>query len=264
MPSGILAVDFRRTLKAKDHMNAIRSIAKKIPGLRRVYRSYINFADRQRLKGKAPDEVFTEIYNENRWGNNESISGPGSALDQTRAVRDRLPILLDELGAKTILDIPCGDFNWLKNLKLDDIQYTGADIVDEIVSNNKKNFQKENISFQNLNLLSDELPEVDLIFCRDCLVHFSFDDIWCALQNICRSGSKYLLTTTFTEHFKNYDIMTGQWRRINLQLKPFSLPKPIKIISEECTEANGEYADKSLGLWLVDDILATLNKISEA
>ncbi len=60
-------------------MNVIRSIAKKIPGLRQVYVGYLNFADRQRLKGKTPEKVFTEIYEENRWGNNESVSGPGSA-----------------------------------------------------------------------------------------------------------------------------------------------------------------------------------------
>ena len=235
-------------------MNQVRAIAKKIPGLRRIYLGFLNFADRQRLKGKAPEEVFTEIYQENRWRSNESVSGPGSETEQTRAVVEKMPPLLREFGVKSMLDIPCGDFNWLKNAALAGIDYSGADIVDEIVDKNRRNFQRDEVSFQKLNLLSDELPPVDLIFCRDCLVHFSFDDIRRALQNVCRSGATYLLTTTFTGHSDNEDILTGQWREINLELKPFSLPKPIALINEECTESEGKYADKSLGLWRIDEI----------
>jgi hypothetical protein len=63
-----------------------------------------------------------------------------------------------------------------------------------------------------------------------------------------------LLTTTFTEHPQNQDILTGQWREINLELEPFSLPKPLLPVNEECTEADGKYADKSLGLWRISEI----------
>jgi hypothetical protein len=105
-----------------------------------------------------------------------------------------------------------------------------------------------------LTLFASKLPTVDLIFCRDCLVHFSFDDIRRALQNICRSGSAYLLTTTFTEQRQNQDIVTGQWRQLNLELEPFSLPKPLSLINEDCTEGEGKFADKSLGLWRIEEI----------
>lgn len=236
-------------------MNAIRSIAKKIPGLRQVYVGCLNFLHKQRLKGKAPEAVFTEIYKENLWGSNESISGPGSAKEQTRAVVEKLPVLLRELAVTSMLDIPCGDFIWLKNADLGEVNYIGADIVDEIVTENRQTFQKDKISFKKLNLISDLLPKVDLIFCRDCLVHFSFDDIRKALQNICQSGSGYLLTTSFKEHTENFDILTGQWRPLNLELHPFLLPKPICMIVEGCTEGESKYADKSLCLWLIDDIL---------
>lgn len=235
-------------------MSVMRSIARKIPGLHRLYMSCLNFADRQRLKGKAPEEVFTEIYEKNIWGSNESISGPGSAAHQTRMVVEKMPILLRDLGVAAMLDIPCGDFNWLKDADLENINYTGADIVNEIVKKNKDNYQKENVNFQKMNLLADKLPKVDLIFCRDCLVHFSFEDIQKALRNICRSGSSYLLTTTFTEHSENPDIMTGQWRPVNFELEPFNFPKPDVIINEECTEGDGKYADKSLALWRIDEI----------
>jgi hypothetical protein len=53
---------------------------------------------------------------------------------------------------------------------------------------------------------------------------------------------------------QNLDITTGDWRIINLEKAPFNLPEPIKIINEKCTEANGSYADKSLGLWKLQQL----------
>lgn len=198
---------------------------------------------------------FTQIYKENRWASNESISGPGSARQQTVAVIARLPEIISEFGIGSMLDIPCGDFNWLKSVDLKAVDYIGADIVDELVAQNEKLYKTGNVSFRKLNLLSDVLPKVDLVFCRDCLVHFSFGDIFTALQNIKSSGSTYLLTTSFVGHAGNEDILTGQWRPVNLTEAPFHLPEPVKVISEECTENDGKYADKSLCLWRTDDLL---------
>ena len=66
--------------------------------------------------------------------------------------------------------------------------------------------------------------------------------------------SQYLLTTSFTDRQDNKDIITGEWRPLNLQIAPFSLPKPIRIINEKCTQKKSSYADKSLGLWKISDI----------
>ena len=148
----------------------------------------------------------------------------------------------------------------MKKINLNNIQYIGADIVKEIINNNKKIYEKDNISFQHLNIIKDQLPKVDLLLVRDCLVHFSYDDIFEALNNICDSGSKYLLATTFTNRQNNQNIITGEWRPLNLQLKPFYLTKPIRLINEKCTEDNMSYTDKSLGLWKISDIATCLKK----
>jgi len=97
-------------------------------------------------------------------------------------------------------------------------------------------------------LIEDHLPSADLILCRDCLVHLSYDDIRNALKNICSSNIRYLLTTTFPNR-ENRDIETGQWRPLNLEAHPFFLPKPIAVINENCSESKGAYSDKSLALW---------------
>ncbi|MEO6490246.1 MAG: hypothetical protein ABIO04_09925, partial [Ferruginibacter sp.] len=111
-----------------------------------------------------------------------------------------------------------------------------------------------NFKFQVLDLIIDQLPQSDIIINRDCLVHLSFADIFSALKNIKSSGCKYLLTTTFTDHPKNTDIITGSWRTINLQQPPFNFPIPLLMINENCTESNGDYKDKSMGLWEISKI----------
>ena len=47
----------------------------------------------------------------------------------------------------------------------------------------------------------------------------------------------------------NIDIPKGDFRPINLSIKPFSLGKPIELINEKCLEKNYKYKDKALGLW---------------
>jgi len=196
-------------------------------------------------------DIFTEIYERMAWQGVESASGPGSSLEQTKELRERLPDLFRRYKVSTLLDIPCGDLNWMQFVDLSGVEYIGADIVEELIEKNKKKFK---MPFLCLDISTDPLPKVDLILCRDCLVHFSYLDVVSTLGNIVRSGSKYLLTTTFPNRTKNVDIETGQWHPYNLTKKPFNLPQPLFLLNEKCTQGNGMYADKSLGLWCIKDI----------
>ena len=189
-------------------------------------------------------QVFTAIYSANSWGNEESVSGSGSTMAATRYLVAELNVLLRRYQIKSLLDIPCGDFNWMQQADLSGIEYTGADIVDELISTNQQRFPER--SFQVLNLISDPLPCVDLVLCRDCLFHLPDAQVVQALQNIRNSGSRFLLTTTFTwRSVPNKEGRLGGWRRINLELPPFNLPPPLDIIVE------GTYRDKSMALWPV-------------
>jgi len=202
------------------------------------------------FRGLSAEEVFTRIYSSNHWKSPESVSGTGSELEQTKTLVEKLEKLLADMSITSILDIPCGDFKWMQEVDLSRIDYTGADIVEELIKANQEKYkEKTNRRFMVLDLMHGRLPEKDLIVVRDCLVHFSFKDIRQAIKNITSSGSRYLLATTFTDYHTNYDIATGDWRRLNLQERPFNFPPPITIINENCTENNGEFADKSLALW---------------
>ena len=227
-------------------MDKLKIIVKKIPGARFFYHKMMGMY----LQTKTPEQIFTGYYIHNSWNGKESVSGRGSDLDQTKLLIEKLPALLKEFHIQSMLDLPCGDFNWMQNVKLDNIKYFGADIVETLVHENIKKYSCKNKEFFRLNLLQDPLPDVDLIFCRDCLVHFSNQDVFTALNNITSSEAKYLLTTTFPKKNRNSNIVTGQWRPLNLQLSPFYFPTPIKIINE----ASHESKDKSLGLWSIEQL----------
>lgn len=201
-----------------------------------------------------PNRVFLEIYSKNAWGGAESRSGSGSSLEQTKTIREQLPAIVKNLGVRSFLDIPCGDFYWMKQVCLEIDEYIGADIVEQLIDHNRALYTSKNRRFTVVDIMKDQLPTVDLIFSRDCLVHFSFRDICRTIRNIKRSNSKYLLATTFTAQDQNTDIATGEWRPLNLQLPPFNFPEPIVVINENCTEVDGRYPDKSLGLWQITDI----------
>jgi len=243
-------------------MGKLRDAARKVPIFPSVYRALRDGYERYQLKSKDPERVFTEIYRSNIWGGKDSVSGKGSDIHQTRIVVGELPGVFTEFGISTMLDIPCGDFHWMKNVELSGVDYTGADIVNDLIEKNTKQYGREGLRFRRLNLLKDKLPKVDLVFCRDCLVHLSFADIYRALENLCSSQSGYILTTTFTEKTDNRDIATGQWRVLNLERAPFMLPRPLKTINEGCTEGDGAYRDKSLGLWRIANVRESLTRRS--
>lgn len=205
---------------------------------------------------RSPKSTFANIYQSNGWSGEESISGPGSDLDQTRVICVKIPELISELGIRTMLDAPCGDLHWIKNVELGVAEYIGGDIVPALVESNSARFAGTNRSFRVMNLISDPLPKVDLVFCRDCLVHLPLREAAEALRNIKRSGSEYLLTTTFPATRSNAEVIRGLWRPLNLTLPPFRFPPPLRLINEGCTEQGGIFKDKSLGLWRVDDLLS--------
>ncbi|MFI6307048.1 class I SAM-dependent methyltransferase [Amycolatopsis thailandensis] len=209
----------------------------------------------EELESMGTQDRFTYIFRSRLW-TSSSVSGPGSESVQTQGLREQLPALLERFGVRTLLDLPCGDFGWLSEVDLDLDRYIGADIVTDLVDANAARFRDDPVrEFRTLDLTGDPLPAADLVLCRDCLVHLSFADIERALSNLRRSGSRYLLTTTFTELGTNNDIVTGDWRPLNLCREPFGFPEPLAVLVEGCTEEGGAYADKSLGLWEIASIV---------
>ena len=201
------------------------------------------------------ERAFREAFLANLWGDPESVSGPGSGVTRTAAFRDQIPSLLRDLGATSLLDAGCGDFNWLRLVDLPVERYLGVDIVSELVEQNLRRHADVKHAFVLADFTRAELPRMDVILCRDGLVHFAFADVRAALRNFVRSGARWLLTTTFVDpQRENTDIATGGWRPLNLQRPPFDFPPPERVIDEQCLHSGGIYVDKRLGLWRLEDL----------
>jgi hypothetical protein len=201
----------------------------------------------------AVPEHFQRIYRDNLFAGTESRSGKGSALDQTAIVRNELPRLLVEFGIRKLLDAPCGDCHWIAELDWTRVPYIGVDVVPDLIAANRSRLSARGMEFSVANLCDDPLPRAGLILCRDCWVHLDFRQIAACLRNFRHSGSQYLLTTTFPRLRSNRNLRMAIWRPLNLQVAPFYFPPPLRLIEEGCTE-KGNYGDKSLGLWRIEDL----------
>ena len=212
-----------------------------------LYRSIKDWRFRRFFRGKSRAQIFTQIYERNFWSDPGSRSGAGSNLANTESIRRALPAMLSELAIGSMLDIPCGDFNWMKEIDLGAVNYVGADIVPKLIARNNQLYRSARRSFVTLDLVLASLPRADLILCRDCLVHLSFGEIFSAIENMRMSGATYVLTTHFPNLVDNQPLPDLHWRPLNFERAPFHFPGPLRAIVEE---ENG----KTLSLWTLADI----------
>jgi hypothetical protein len=82
----------------------------------------------------------------------------------------------------------------------DNFHYTGCDIVPNLVEHLDKKFGSEKLSFRQVNIVENEMPEGELCLIRQVLQHLSNAEIGRILEN-CKKF-KYLI---ITEHYPNPD-----------------------------------------------------------
>lgn len=205
--------------------------------IRYPYRQIIKlkFFKQSKLKNR-----FSIIYNYNYWDDKESISGPGSSLKNTKNLRKQLPKIIKRFKIKSILDAPCGDCNWIRQIIIrSKVKYTGLDIVNECITINKRKYKNKNFIFKQRDITKNKLPNCDLFICRDFLFHLSFKDTYKFLKNLESIKSKYLLFSNHTksksEHLINKDIKSGDFRKINIFNKPYNFQKKYEAtIRDDC------------------------------
>ena len=201
---------------------------------------------------KDEEKKFNFIYKNKYWQNieNGSLSGAGSNLDNsTHNLSIELPGFINKHKIKSLLDIPCGDWEWMSKLNLTNIKYVGCDIVEDMVIENNKKYSNDEISFLKKNLSYDDLPEADIILVRDLLVHLKYSDIILCLNNIKKYNYKYIAITNFPKLIKNINNKFGdRWKPINFNLKPYLLPEPDFVLPDN--SQIGEYdSQKTIAIW---------------
>jgi 2-polyprenyl-3-methyl-5-hydroxy-6-metoxy-1,4-benzoquinol methylase len=172
------------------------------------------------------EQAFTNTYDKRLWEAEGSRSGLGSSLEYTKNIRVQLLKLVKELKVKTILDLSCGDWFWMKEIKDELPTYKGLDVVNEMIEVNKTNYQTDTITFQKGDMLEElkslKAGEVDLIICRQTLEHLPSDYVEEVLSEIRRVGKYALITSVNTTTINEMIGMDGyQSRPINLDESPY-------------------------------------------
>ena len=194
-------------------------------------------------------DIFTNIIKNRHWL--DVPCGSGSTLEYTKLLRDTLPDFLIRHNITSMLDAPCGDFSWMSLVEFPpEFRYLGGDIVNFMVEDNQSKYP--NREFRVFDLTTDTLPNVDMLFCRDCLFHLSEDDIKKVFDNVLASNVKYIMTTSYIDSigYSNQNIQTGAFREINLEKAPFNLPAPIDLLDDGPMGR----IERRLCLWNVQDL----------
>jgi hypothetical protein len=175
-------------------------------------------------------EIFENIIKNKKW--KVHPCGPGSTLEYTTNLRLQLGKILEKHNITSMIDAPCGDYSWMSVTNLPSVTtYIGGDIVEYLIKENSQKYPT--VNFQVIDLTTDNLPDVDLLFCRDCLLHLSFADIHKIFNKISQSNIKYVFLSNFLEGIENYkDIETGKARYINFLESPFNFENPIDSITD--------------------------------
>lgn len=197
-----------------------------------------------------PDR-FSAIYQNRVWLNSRpqgTLSGLGSELENTMAVRRQLPELLATLKTKTLLDVGCGDFNWMREVPLE-CAYVGIDCVKHLIDQNNALYSSSTRTFMTVDATTDALPCGDTVLCREVLFHLSFRDISALIRRIRACGAIYLIATTDVSARSNADIISGDFRILNLNRWPFYFPATSLSIDDD-----GVLPGRLLRVWSVSDL----------
>lgn len=182
--------------------------------------------------------VFSKIYETNMWGQDPDqakfYSGPGShdegvVVPYVEAVREWVE---REFKGKApdALDLGCGDFNVGRQVRNLTGKYIGADVVPDMIEHNRKAFAEEDVDFEVVDIIDDDLPKADVVFIRQVLQHLNNAQIQKVLPKL-----KQFKWAVITEHLPatddftpNVDIDTGRVRfevgsGTDLTADPFNL-----------------------------------------
>mmetsp|Transcript_76727 Transcript_76727/g.238254 ORF Transcript_76727/g.238254 Transcript_76727/m.238254 type:complete len:311 (+) Transcript_76727:264-1196(+) len=146
-------------------------------------------------------EAFALIYRDAVWPGLHSPSGPGSDPfhPMVRVALTALDMAVDALGVSSILDAACGDAGWITAhflARRPGLQYTGVDIVEHVVEENRRRHPSLRFLVADLGQPTERqpLPPAELVFSKETLNHMYVQDAVHALWRLQTTGAKYLLT----------------------------------------------------------------------
>lgn len=164
----------------------------------------------------------------------ESASGPGSSVEAAKNALELIRGTVLRRNIRSILDLGCGDWNWMRRLSLPDlgenlsVSYEGWDANEEMVADLQRSYGSSLIRFEKKDITANRFPEVDLIIARDVLFHMD-QSLAVEILERAKTSARYLISTSFNERAQHGEVVNrvniDGWRfyKVNLNLPPFNL-----------------------------------------
>ncbi|HUR78323.1 MAG TPA: class I SAM-dependent methyltransferase [Acidimicrobiales bacterium] len=180
--------------------------------------------------------AFAAIYEQHDWLGG-SKSGPGSDPERTAPYRAIVERFLREHAVRRVLDIGCGDWSTSGLIDWSAVDYTGVDVVGEVVDANQARHAGPGISFRRLDAVDDDLPDADLVLIKEVLQHLPTDDVLALLAKVAQYP--YVIVVNDIAHRwrrrwfgrdrwhpmppTNTDVEPGGYRLLDLRQPPFGV-----------------------------------------
>ncbi|MGH9867789.1 MAG: class I SAM-dependent methyltransferase [Candidatus Polarisedimenticolia bacterium] len=219
---------------------------------RPIYNAYLRMrVARQRRHNQAEtlESVFTRIYENHAWGGSpgDYCSGSGSSERHADRYAEAVRGFIRERGIGAVVDLGCGDFVVGRRIVANDVSYVGVDLVDSLVRRNRELYGTERVTFQRLDITTEDLPPGDLCLVRQVLQHLSNAEIAAVLARIARY--RYVLVT---EHYPAPSV-----RSVPNKDKPHGADTRIYDDSAVCLD-QPPFNLRGLSLFLEDDAVRDL------
>ena len=214
-----------------------------------------------RNSSRTAEEVFTEIYSNNRWGGEAGEFCSGSGTHRPHISEAYVSGITDQLkkcGLEGLdfVDLGCGDFSIGQRFVPLSSKYVGVDVVASLIASHRQRFGSDSVSFERLDIAEDDLPAGDVCFIRQVFQHLSNGQIVKILAKLDRFSHVFI-----TEHYPsdnpnikpNVDKVHGADVRVIrnsgvfLDAAPFNLPtESLSMVLEVPGAGMGEGADQGV------------------
>ncbi len=168
---------------------------------------------------------------EKQLGRRESASGPGSAQSAAHACLQMIDAVIEEYGVSSILDLGCGDWNWLRKARWrqsGNLDYEGWEAHADMVDDLNRAFGSASTRFLVSDITTASYPRADLVICRDVLFHLPVA-LATKVIGAVRDLRSLFISTSYPSVAANQDVRPylpiENWGfyRTNLDIAPFDL-----------------------------------------
>jgi SAM-dependent methyltransferase len=175
--------------------------------LRRLSRRLKADFKASRNRHLSAQDVFTKVYIKGMWGGDPGtfFSGPGSNDEAARPYADFVIQFMTEHNVTSVVDLGCGDFRVGSLIAASGVSYTGVDVVEPLIAQNRRRHAGPIVRFQCADITSDALPDGELCLVREVFQHLSNAQVRAVLARL----AKYkfaLITEVHPEDLQHYQI----------------------------------------------------------